>query len=108
MLSGVMFGLGFVLVFMTCMNYITDTYTVYAASALAANSMCRSVFGAALPMAARKMYASLGVAWATSCMGFISIVLGCLPFIFIKYGMLPPPLPLPSQTKNKKGVGKLN
>jgi len=86
MLSGIMFGLGLALVFMTCLNYITDAYTVYAASALAASSMSRSVFGAALPLAARKMYASLGVGWATSCMGFVAIGLGCVPFIFMKYG----------------------
>ncbi|KAF8451557.1 major facilitator superfamily domain-containing protein [Terfezia claveryi] len=86
MLSGIMFGLGLSLVFMTCLNYITDAYTVYAASALAASSMSRSVFGAALPVAARRMYASLGVGWATSCMGFVAIVLGCVPFILMKYG----------------------
>lgn len=59
---------------------------MYAASALAASSMSRSVFGAVLPLAAKKMYANLGVGWATSCMGFVAILLGCLPFVFMKYG----------------------
>lgn len=86
MLSGILFGCGLALVFMSCLNYTTDAYTVYAASALAASSMSRSVFGAALPVAARKMYAALGIGWATSVMGFVAIGLGCVPFIFMKYG----------------------
>ncbi|KAF8428101.1 hypothetical protein EV426DRAFT_704995 [Tirmania nivea] len=41
---------------------------------------------AALPVAAQRIYASLGVGWATRCMGFVAIGLGYVPFIFMKYG----------------------
>lgn len=88
MLSGIFFGLGLVLVLMASLNYTTDAYGVYSASALGASSMSRSVFGAALPIAAKKMYAQLGVAWATTVLGFIAVALGCIPFIFMKYGEL--------------------
>ena len=88
MLSGIFFGLGLALVLMASLNYTTDAYRVYSASALGASSMSRSVFGAALPIAAKKMYAQLGVAWATTVLGFIAVGLGCIPFIFMKYGEL--------------------
>jgi len=42
------FGFGQVLVFLSVSLYLIDSYTVYAASALAANAVVRAVFGAAL------------------------------------------------------------
>jgi multidrug resistance protein len=44
------FGFGMVLVFLSIMNYLIDTYVIYAASVLAANSVLRSLFGAAFPL----------------------------------------------------------
>jgi hypothetical protein len=44
------FGFGFVLVYISIQNYLVDAYTIYAASVLAANTMLRSIFGAAFPL----------------------------------------------------------
>jgi MFS family permease len=44
------FGFGMVLVFLSIMNYLIDSYVIYAASVLAANSVLRSLFGAAFPL----------------------------------------------------------
>lgn len=44
------FGFGMVLVFLGIMNYLIDTYTIFAASVLAANTVLRSLFGAAFPL----------------------------------------------------------
>jgi len=86
MLAGVPFGAGFVLIFIALLNYMTDAYRDYAASAAAAASCTRSIFGALLPLAAPAMYDQLGVAWAMSLLGFFSVILGVVPFAFIKYG----------------------
>ncbi|KAL9129774.1 MAG: hypothetical protein Q9175_007203 [Cornicularia normoerica] len=86
MLAGVPFGMGFMLIFMALLNYITDAYEVYAASGMAATSCCRSIFGAILPLAAAPMYKSLGVSWASSLLGFLSLAMSIIPFAFIKYG----------------------
>jgi hypothetical protein len=40
------FGFGMVLVFLSVMNYLIDSYVIYAASVLAASSVLRSLFGA--------------------------------------------------------------
>lgn len=85
-LSGVPFGIGFMLIFMALLNYVTDAYEIFAASASAATSACRSIFGAILPIAARPMYRALGIAWASSLLGFLSLGMCVIPFAFIKYG----------------------
>ena len=87
MLAGVPFGMGFMLIFMALLNYVTDAYEVYAASGMAATSCCRSIFGALLPLAAAPMYKSLGVSWASSLLGFLSLAMSIIPFAFIKYGI---------------------
>ncbi|MDI1487744.1 MAG: hypothetical protein OHK93_007016 [Ramalina farinacea] len=86
MLAGVPFGAGFMLIFMALLNYITDAYEIYAASGMAATSIARSIFGAVLPLAAAPMYRSLGVSWASSLLGFLSLAMTVIPFAFIKYG----------------------
>ena len=86
MLAGLPFGVGFVLIFMALLNYLTDAYEIYAASAMAAASCSRSIFGAVLPLAAKPMYEKLGVAWASSLLGFLSLGMSIVPFVFIKYG----------------------
>lgn len=85
-LAGIPFGTGFVLLFMALLNYITDAYEVFAASAMAATSCSRSLFGAALPFAAIPMYDRLGVAWASSLLGLLSLIMCIVPFVFIHWG----------------------
>jgi hypothetical protein len=86
MLSGVTFSIGMLLTFMALINYLTDAYEIYAASANAASSTTRSIFGAVLPFAAAPLYTQLGVHWATSLLGFISLAMSLTPFAFIRYG----------------------
>lgn len=47
-LGGAVYGFGQVLLFISLINYVVDAYTVFAASALAANAILRGLFGAAL------------------------------------------------------------
>ncbi|KAK2747777.1 hypothetical protein FQN57_001807 [Myotisia sp. PD_48] len=86
MLSGIPFGLGFVLIFMAMLNYVSDAYETFSASAQSAASCFRSMVGAALPIAAPKMYASLGVNWGCTLLAGVSLLLTATPFAFIKFG----------------------
>lgn len=92
--AGVPFGFAFALLFIALLNYITDFYEIYAASALAAASMCRSLFGAAFPLFAKHMYKGMGINWASSFLGMVAALLTICPFLFIKYGMYSPPYEL--------------
>lgn len=60
MLAGLPFGIGFLFIFMALLNYLADAYGIYTASAMAAASCTRSIFGAILPLAAKPMYTTLG------------------------------------------------
>ena len=83
---GIPFGTGVIVMFLSVLGYLIDSYTIYAASVLAANSVLRSLFGAAFPLFTSYMYDALGIHWAAALPGFIA--LACIPFIvvFYKYG----------------------
>lgn len=84
--AGVPFGFGMVLVFLGIMNYLIDAYTIFAASVLAANSVLRSLFGAAFPLFTTYMYKNLGIHWASSVPAFLALACVPFPFLFYKYG----------------------
>ncbi|KAE8356383.1 MFS general substrate transporter [Aspergillus coremiiformis] len=86
MMSGVFFGFGYLLIFMSLLNYVTDAYKQYSASAAAAASTLRSIFAVCLPLATTPMYTKLGINWASSVLGFLAIAMSIIPFVFIKYG----------------------
>ncbi|KAI9675315.1 MAG: hypothetical protein M1817_001218 [Caeruleum heppii] len=85
-LSGIPFGAGVQLIFLPSINYLIDVYTVHANSALAANTFVRSIFGAVFPLFATAMYKRLGVAWATSLLGFLTVGMIPVPLLFYLYG----------------------
>jgi hypothetical protein len=68
-------------------TYLIDTYlNLNAASAVAANGFARYVLGAIFPLFTLQMYHRLGIDWATSLLGFISIALMPVPWVLFKYG----------------------
>ncbi|MCJ1432072.1 hypothetical protein MMC27_001428 [Xylographa pallens] len=85
-LGGIPWGIGYLLLFMSMLNYLVDSYEIYSASALAASTCARSLLGAVLPFATTPMYNTLGVAWSCSLVGFLSLAMCIVPFAFIKYG----------------------
>lgn len=85
-LGAVPFGLGYLLLFVALLNYLVDAYEVFAASANAASACSRSLFGAVLPFGAKPMYENLRVPWACSLLGFLSLAMCVIPFVFIRYG----------------------
>ncbi|KAK8111534.1 uncharacterized protein PG998_007991 [Apiospora kogelbergensis] len=80
------FGAGLVLVFLSLMNYLVDSYVVYAASVLASNAVLRSLLGAAFPLFTTDMYRNLGIHWASTIPAFLSLACVPFPFLFWKYG----------------------
>jgi multidrug resistance protein len=84
--ASIPFGFGMVLIFLSIMNYLIDSYTIFAASVLAGNGIIRSIFGAAFPLFTKQMYDSLGIHWASSIPAFLAVACIPLPFIFYKYG----------------------
>lgn len=85
-LAGVFLSTSILLIFVAYLNYLTDTYLMYAASALAANTVCRSACGAAAPLFTQYMFNALGVGGGGSLIGGVAALLAPIPFIFYKYG----------------------
>lgn len=71
---------------MSVSTYLVDAFTVYAASAMAANTVFRSLAGALLPLAGPRMYETLGLGWGNSLLGFIALAFCALPVVFWVYG----------------------
>ncbi|KAK1751931.1 major facilitator superfamily domain-containing protein [Echria macrotheca] len=80
------FAAGLVLVFLALLTYLIDSYTVFAASVLAANSVLRSLFGAAFPLFTTYMYEDLGLHWASTIPAFLALACVPFPLLFYVYG----------------------
>lgn len=111
-LALVPFSWGNLCVFISMLQFCVDSYMgTVVASATSANSLSRYGLGGAFPLFAlqsessplvirtscdtsgfadvleqHKVYTKLGIPWATSLLGFISLVLLPVPWIFFKYG----------------------
>ncbi|RMZ92439.1 hypothetical protein DV736_g333, partial [Chaetothyriales sp. CBS 134916] len=85
-IAGVFLATSIMLLFVGFLNYLTDTYLMYTASAMAANTICRSACGAAAPLFTEQMFTALGVGGGASLIGGVGIVLSPIPFIFYRYG----------------------
>ncbi|PLB36570.1 MFS transporter [Aspergillus candidus] len=85
-LAGMLFGAGNTGVFIYASNYLAHSYGVYAASAMAGNSVVRSVLGGVMPLVGTYLYAGLGPNWAGTLLGLLEVAIIPIPIIFYKYG----------------------
>lgn len=85
-IAGAFLASSIVLIFVAFLNYLTDTYLMYAASAVAANTVARSAAGAAAPLFTGQMFHALGVGGGASLVGGVAALLAVVPFAFYKYG----------------------
>ncbi|KAF2270016.1 MFS general substrate transporter [Lojkania enalia] len=82
----VMNGTGFFTIFQAALNYLVDTFTQYAASAVAANTFLRSCFAGAFPLVVGPMYHNIGVGPGSTITGGFAALLIPVPFIFYIFG----------------------
>ena len=81
------FGLGTIACFLCIQTFLIDTYTRFAASALAACSFLRSLAGFGFPLFAPYMFDALEYGWGNSVLAFIGIGIGIpAPLIIWKFG----------------------
>jgi Major Facilitator Superfamily len=67
---------GIIIGFQSIQTYIVDSYTRYAASAIGASTVLRSLAGFGFPLFAPYMYSTLGYGWGNSLLGFVAIGIG--------------------------------
>lgn len=83
--AGTFLATSILLIFVVFINYI-DSYLMYAASAVAANTVLRSACAAASPLFTQYMFEVLGMGGAGSLIGGIGVLLIPIPFVFYCYG----------------------
>jgi len=81
-----LFGVGLLGIWLGFYAYVIDSYEKYAASGLASVTMLRYAIAGVMVPVALPMYENIGVHWTLSLMGFISVVLCPVPFIFYQFG----------------------
>ncbi|KAJ5086372.1 hypothetical protein NUU61_007679 [Penicillium alfredii] len=85
-LAGCFLSSALLLIFVSYLNYLVDCYLMYAASAIAANTIVRSACGAAAPLFTNQMFTAMGVGGGGSLIGGVAALLAVIPFLFYKYG----------------------
>lgn len=82
----VFIGAGFNSIFQQCINFLVDTYGLFSASALAANTFLRSLLACGLPLAAQPMFRAVGIGPGMSIIGAVAAAALPVPFLFMRYG----------------------
>jgi DHA1 family multidrug resistance protein-like MFS transporter len=66
---------------------MVDTYgPMYGASAAGANSLVRYVLTATFPLFTLQMYQRLGIGWTASLLGFCTVGMMPIPWVFWVWG----------------------
>ena len=79
-------GIGITFFFVSVQTYLVEVYTIYAASALAANTVVRCVFGVTIPLAGPHLYNKLGLGWGNSLLGLLALTVVPASLWLLKFG----------------------
>lgn len=85
-LGTVLLGAGINTLMMCIATYFIDAHPRFEASANAAATAVRSLIGALVPLFGRSMYETMGLGWGNSLLGFLTLAMAPLPWIFFTYG----------------------
>ncbi|KAK6984635.1 MFS general substrate transporter [Favolaschia claudopus] len=86
MIGGCLLGIGISTIFIGFLSYLVDTYLIHSATALAANTLCRSLMAAGFPLFTVQIFHKLGIHWASTVLAGVGVLLAPSPFLFYKYG----------------------
>ena len=79
-------GPGILCVFITCYQYIIDSYETYAASALASITLIRYIASGGIVVAAIPWYENMSVAHTLTILGSLSLAMVPVPYFLFRYG----------------------
>ena len=80
------YGIGQVAIFNSVQNYYIDSFEKYAASAIAAGALFRSLVGGIVPIFTSALLERLGYGWGMSVFAFIGVLLAPSPLLFYSRG----------------------
>lgn len=85
-IGGVFVAIAISLLFIGFLNYLSESYLMFAASAQAGNQIVRSAVAASAPLFTSQMFDKMTLGGGGSMIGGIAVLLAPIPFIFYKYG----------------------
>lgn len=86
-IGAAIFSAGVIIGFQCIQTYLVDAYTRFAASAIAAATVLRSLAGFGFPLFAPTMYKKLDYGWGNTLLGFLAVGLGVpAPFLLWFFG----------------------
>ncbi|KAI2468785.1 MFS general substrate transporter [Annulohypoxylon bovei var. microspora] len=86
-IGAVLFAAGAIICFQCLQGFLVDSYQRYAASAVGAATVLRSLAGFAFPLFAPSMYDRLGYGWGNTLMALLGVVIGWpAPILLWIYG----------------------
>lgn len=80
--SLILFGIAIVCIFNSFLSYLADVYSQYSASALASNTISRSIIASVCPLFVQQMFDAMGIDYACMLLGIIAFVLLGVPIWF--------------------------
>ncbi|KAI0307922.1 major facilitator superfamily domain-containing protein [Multifurca ochricompacta] len=86
LLAGGLMGFSIFLIFLSLINYTVDAYLFASASALAASTVSRSIFGTVFPLFARQMFDALNPRWASTLLGLVAAIMIPIPVVLLRHG----------------------
>ncbi|KIY53144.1 MFS general substrate transporter [Fistulina hepatica ATCC 64428] len=86
LVASALFGIAMIMIYISANSYIVDSYSSYAASAIAAKTLMRSEIGAMVPLYVTPMFHNMGFQFAGLLLALISIVIMPIPYTFFWYG----------------------
>ncbi|KAF8066995.1 MFS polyamine transporter [Lyophyllum atratum] len=84
--SGTVFGFAMIIIYISANTYIVDSYSAYAASALSAKTLMRSLVGSTVPLFVNQMFHGMGFQYAGLLLALVACAIGPIPFVFYRYG----------------------
>ncbi|KAG6833256.1 hypothetical protein H0H87_009431 [Tephrocybe sp. NHM501043] len=84
--SGAVFGFAMIILYISANSYIVDSYSNFAASAIAAKTLMRSCVGGAVPLFVTQMFHAMRFQFAGLLLALVACAIAPMPFIFYRYG----------------------
>ncbi len=86
LVGAAVFSTGMLMTYICVTTYMVDSFETYAASALAAVTVSRSVLGCIFAFIGNGLYKRLGYEWGTLLLTFLCLAITPLPTVFYYWG----------------------
>lgn len=85
-IAGALFGVSSHVIFLIVSDYTVASYSIYAASAIAAQSFMRELMCGSFTIITEIMYNNVGYQWSSTILAFIAVPLSIIPLVLYKFG----------------------